>query len=277
MARTLINPLSTVEWNANYGCQIDNKGKIVIELNGSMSGTNMTADQISAAIPAAPPEAIVGGYSSLLGVTGIRFSSDDSGFVEISATYEGTTFANNGGPGGDTENTRYELRGQAMERDITTHPKYADYADTDKQLLALLLSGDVRANPAYTGTGSGLTTWEFIMDDKDKIVEADFSNTGGGLTAKEMARRIARGVRTYYGPTITATKSYTQRNPLSASDIDKLGKIEASIEGITVSNDRKWLVSGFTQSNATSNSYDISEEYLLSDDGGPDELIYPDA
>jgi hypothetical protein len=43
---------------------------------------------------------------------------------------------------------------------------------------------------------------------------------------------------------------------------------------VEVPEDRDWLLAGFTQSNATSNSYQISQDFLLSDEGGSDDKLY---
>lgn len=275
MGRTLINELSEIEWTSDFTCSIETTGIVTIDLKGNLSGANLTASEVDALIPAAAPSDIVGAtYAGILTLGNRSFTKDDSGFVEVTATYKGTQEPDNpvGGPGGDTDVTRYEIRGQAVERDIATHPEFEGYSDPDRQNIALLLSGVVYPNPAYTNFGTGITSWEFIREDKEKVLQVLFDDEAAGLTALEMARRIARGVRTYYAPTITASRSYSQRNPFSG--IANLAKIQPSLQGVSTPTGRDWLFSGFTQSNVTSNSYDISEEYLLSDEGGIDPLIY---
>ena len=277
MPRTYINPTTEIEWAQVQDISVAKDGQIRATISGSLVAEDKTAAQVIALIPAQPPSALLGNYASVLYLSDSNASFGDGGIWEITATYNGTETSetNVGDPGGDSDVVYYETRVSSVEEDITTHPAYADYSAEDKAKIAGLIQGEVFANPLYTGTGTGITSWEFVRYEgpTERPIQVTFDDEAAGLTAAEMARRIARGVLTYFRPTIVLTRRYTQQNPKPMEFYNTVATAVV-IPQKPAPGDREWFFLGFSESQLSENAYSVTEEYQLSDAGGVDDLLY---
>lgn len=233
--------------------------------------------QLVVGTPATTLDPNLPSFWSFLRLTRIDAQNVTGGYAKVRIHYAGYFSINQSQDPESGTPTTFDLSGALEEVPLLEHPKAVALASIEKQALTYLTEGlavwDIATSKLGTLTpesGGGQPAGTFIPwpDDAQNITTAD------GIA---FATLLAEGESTYKRPSYNWTKTYTSEDPLTASDINDLGKV-SSPDGDppTPSGGRDWMMvsANQTQTASTAPTYDIEVSWLLSERGGWNTTLY---
>lgn len=215
-------------------------------------------------------------YFSFLTVQSQTVTRNEGGLVTVMVEVTGSSGAqyDNGDLGGDALPT-YRLEGRLQEAPLSQHPKWKTLSDNDKYALGELIDGRARPNYNWTQVGdyelvegfSWALTFAPLRDSSDNPITLSSD-------AVQFAKIIAAGVTTYLVPTITYTESTQGTDPMTAAQLNLLGKISTPRGNPpTPSGSRNWMLTGASQEQR-GELYQTQIEWTLSDREGWNSFLY---
>lgn len=166
--------------------------------------------------------------------------------------------------GFDDDGGKYktELSIATSEEPIETHYRYKDLTAEDRIKIAHLKAGRMR--PTATPN-------EYILKEGS---EHGKKFTFTEERAAELAQKISKGLTSFLACNQIWRVSYTTKNKIRASVLNKVGKIATAKGAPSVSNGRNWLFIGCSVQEQ-GDTYSVSLEWRLSgDNGGWDAELY---
>ena len=153
-------------------------------------------------------------------------------------------------PGQPASGATFEFIASTREVPIEAHPNFAE---------PFLLPKDIK----------------FIKDKLNSIVSQnampDLSSTTDPARAASLFGYLARGIISYYEPSILVRKTYQATNPPTAA---RIGKITSPGIRVPGSSPGANFVLISVNSRGQTGSYSVTEEYLMSGAGGWDTFLY---
>lgn len=153
----------------------------------------------------------------------------------------------------------YECNASASEEPIATHPAFLN-SRPDLGFYESI----VTASGGYTTDGSASGGAVF----NEEGVFIGFNSTATGNLA---------GVESYLSPQVTFKIKYSISQRPDVGLLEAIGTIRSPTAGPTIPASKSWLLTDVNWSNSgngNDGSYDVSEGYRLSGDGGWNTLIY---
>ena len=150
-------------------------------------------------------------------------------------------------------NAVYSMGLSLSEEPLLSHRRYKYLPDKEREALQQIQSGKDKD------------------DQGNKLRDKVESELG-----REALAKVERGQTSYYSPRVTWRESWVRNKPVSAAELNDIGKISSPLgPAPTLSGGRTWLLNGVTQTQE-GNSFRIELEWLASDPGGWDPDIYDD-
>jgi hypothetical protein len=201
---------------------------------------------------------------------------NEGGLVTVLVEVTGSASAQfSAGDLGEDALPTYRLEGRLTEMPFSKHPKWEALTNNEKFALGELIEGNVKPRYDWTQVGNyelvdGFS-WALTF-----VPLKDSSNNNITLSgdAIDFAKRIAAGETTYMVPTITYVESTQGTNPMTAAQLNLLGKISTPRGNPpTPAGDRDWMLTGASQEQR-GDLYQTQIEWTLSDREGWDSFLY---
>jgi hypothetical protein len=161
----------------------------------------------------------------------------------------------------------YRLEGRLQEFPLSQHPKWVELSENEQYTLGNLLNDRV-----VYGIPENETEKKIFWPQGNLWFQDEQIETGNGYKFLDL---ILAGVKTYYVPTLSWTESTQGSSPMTADQIGKLGRIDASPRGNppTPSGTRNWMLTGASQEQR-GELYQTQIEWTLSDREGWSNFLY---
>lgn len=206
-----------------------------------------------------------------LSVVSFDIVDEEGGVSLVRVNYSGSAFASYGEEGlGELAEPTYRLDFTLVDKPISEHPKFLALDLQERISLGAVMSGEF----IVVKDGESVKLALAKLDDGD-IVDVPEDQQIESADAKEFALRIAMGRDTYEAPTFTWTETVQGTDGLSASQLNKVGKITTPRGDPPTPNDRNWRLMGGSQEERGKLKM-ATLEWALSEDGGHDEFLYGD-
>lgn len=225
--------------------------------------------QLVVGTPATDLDPNLPNFWAFLRLTRIEAQNVTGGYAQVRIHYAGYFSINQSQDPDSAIPTTYTLSGALEEVPLLEHPKVVALSAVERALLATIAAGDAVWDISTSKIGRiDPDKGTFIPWEDQDLVSAD------GVAFADL---LAKGESTYKRPSYNWTKTYTSEDPLTASDINDLGKVSTPDgDPPTPSGGRDWMMisADQTQTASTDPVYDIEVSWLLSERGGWDTTLY---
>jgi hypothetical protein len=212
-------------------------------------------------------------FFSFLTVESQTVTRNEGGLVTVVVELTGSSEAQyNEGDLSEGSLPTYRLEGRISEMPIAEHPKWKNLTSDEKWALGNFISGDFVAASDFSSVGTH-EEYDYRLTYYPAI-----DNNGSPITfsadAVEFIKIIAGGDTSYMVPTITYTESTQGSDPMTAAQLNKLGKISTPRGNApAVSGDRDWMLTSASQEQR-GELYQTTIEWTLSEREGWDTFLY---
>lgn len=162
----------------------------------------------------------------------------------------------------------YRLEGRLQEFPLSQHPKWIDLSSDEQYSLSNLLNDRV-----VYGIPENETEKKVFWPQGNLWFADEQIASPDGL---DFLNLILAGVKSYFVPTLTWTESTQGSSPMTAEQIDKLGRIDPSPRGNPpkpTAGTRDWMLTGASQEQR-GELYQTQIEWTLSDRDGWSNFLY---
>jgi hypothetical protein len=212
-------------------------------------------------------------FFSFLTVESQTVTRNEGGLVTVNVELTGSSEAQyNEGDLSEGSLPTYRLEGRISEMSYADHPKWKALSEVEQIALGKLLSGDYLWGPDPFSDPDSPTNATYIqVGEVINILNPDPITSADAL---EFAKRISKGDTSYMVPTITYTESTQGSDPMTAAQLNKLGKISTPRGNApAVSGDRDWMLTSASQEQR-GELYQTTIEWTLSEREGWDTFLY---
>jgi hypothetical protein len=181
---------------------------------------------------------------SFLRLRNVDIQTTVGGWQDITANFGGIpTVDGNGNPIGDLSEFQvtYAMRGVTGDVPLQEHPKFKALAESERVALGKIASGEYGYGPEFNSDEPNRTYFFENGNQTMFLPEFDPIETED---AKTFAILFTQGETSYKGAGFTWSKRWTGTEPITAAQLNLLGKIVANPPGNppTPSGDRDWLL-----------------------------------
>ena len=252
-------PASLITWNPDFKATRDDKNL----WTGSCTFTCRRAN-LTNLIPAIGSPCQEPGFTFMFLKT-VDVANNEGDTATVTCNYSGTSTPEFSF---DRNNVPYtsSMSISTTEEPIETLKKYrTQLTQEDKNTVAEFKAGRYKIKKVVDGEITELISR--TADNSAKIVYLT------DPLLKELINKINSGIVAYLVPKPIYRYSYTSKKKPSGNLLNDVGKIKTPPKAPDVSGGRNWLVMSINY-DYSSNLYNISEEYMLSEEGGWDTDIY---
>jgi hypothetical protein len=150
------------------------------------------------------------------------------------------------------------------------------------EIVSSVRTAPIESHPNFGGTqisNNGFITPEDIKLIKDTINTPGktFDDIAGSLNSGQTAKcrslygYLAKGIESYYVPSLVVRKTYQASSPPSTGQVGKIARPSVTVSG-TPKGATFLLIN--VSSRGSSGNYSVTEEYEMSGDGGWDTFLY---
>jgi hypothetical protein len=212
-------------------------------------------------------------FFSFLTVESQTVTRNEGELVTVNVELTGSSEAQyNEGDLSDESLPTYRLEGRTFEMPFAEHPKWKALSEVEQIALGKLLSGDYLWGPDPFSDPDSPTNFTYILVDGKlrSLVPDPITSTD----AQEFANRISKGNTSYLMPTITYTESTQGNSPMTAAQLNKIGKISTPRGNPpAVTGNRDWMLTSASQEQR-GELYQTNIEWTLSEREGWDTFFY---
>lgn len=214
---------------------------------------------------------------TFLRVRDLALTTMDGGWQRATVTYGGFPAVDQSGnpiSSPDEFAVTYQLNGQVSDDTLANHPKWKALSDTEQSWLGRLMSGELiyAEDPFDPGN--------YAIGRPGEITAIVSPNPITSNNGKEFALRIMQGISTYRRAGYTWSKRWDASAPITAAQLNLVGKIVANPPGDPPSpQNRDWLLTAANidqrgEEGAQGTVYNNELVFELSEQEGWDEFLY---
>lgn len=192
---------------------------------GDTTGINIIDSHFPAEKRASELDATLGALGNLLYLDTAAVTSRKGGIATVRASFLG--YSEFEADFDDPQVTRptYRLRGSLREAPIEEHPSVVALGDEDREIIADCIKG-VYAWDYTASSGSELAVPWQDDDGQRYLATAARQPSASPSLAITFVHKALQGVTTYTRPTYFWEKTWESETPLSAAQLNKLGKVD---------------------------------------------------